>query len=228
MGKNRTKISFDLNLTNKIYKANIKSLIDLGKDNLSRLPQQHSEFIKELQEIDYDKKDPDGKWLIKSAHLANADWLLLNSLFIACLAHFEHHLFALASILESRKESKIMINDITGNGIYRYRKYCDLVGEISAASENENWKEIENYQKLRNKIIHGGGIILNDPSKSKNLKNDVLYKFAKSHDAIVAGSLGRIRIINTTILGDFYKISSILSDRLTREISEKFSIIIKN
>ena len=223
MTKHLNKVNFDLDLSNKIYKANILSLIDLAKDNLNRIKERQTDFRISLREH---KDGPinNDEFLETSSHFANLDWLVLNSIYIASLSYFEHHLYALARVLENRTLSKIKINDINGKGIFRFRKYLELVGELQEARHNKLWNDIELLQKARNIIVHNGGLIITDPTKSAELENHIVYKYLKQFDVPMSSSLGRIRIRNIKLLENFYNVSSILSDSLSMEVSKKYPI----
>ncbi len=210
------KISFDLNLTNKIFKSNLLSLINVSKDSIEEQRKQYEVLIEKLS-----SDNGDADWFDKSSHYANIDWILLNSILLSSFSFFEHHVFKLCRIVEDRVNSKIQVDDISGKGIYKFCKYLFLVGDIQCANKaNNEWQEIILFQKVRNLIAHNGGIMLADPTKK--LENHECYNFLKKHDVIMAGSLGHIRIRNLTFVDTFRELTTKLSDSLTAEITAKF------
>jgi hypothetical protein len=210
------KISFDLNLSNKIYKENLKSLIKSSIFNLNEIKRQNDEFIKKLHDNESDKD-----WFDTSSHLANIDWILLNSIFISSFAFFEHHLFTLARIVEDKTSARITINDLSGKGIVKYCNYLFLVGNLKSANQSsKKWQEINQFQKVRNLIIHNGGMMISD--SSKKLENHECFNFLNTHKVIMAGTTGLIRIRQINFIEDFKRITTEVSDDLTSEILELF------
>ena len=223
MTEKRNKITFILDRSSQIFKANLESLSSFAKESVESIAKKNEAFIKEIEERDFKQHPfPDNYFSLKSADLANIDWLLLNSIFIACYSYFEHHLFSLASIVEDRIPDKIKIKDINGRGIHQYRKYLHLIGKLTSAEKNSDWQDVDLFQNVRNKLAHNGGLIITDPSKAKNLEKEEVFKFLSRFDVIMAGALGRIRIRNTVFIESFNKLASELSDKLVNEIRDKY------
>lgn len=214
-------ITFDLELSNKIFKANLKSLIDISAENIVILSQQNIEYFITSGQKTKEGKETETDWFDKGSHFANAEWLLLNSIYISFCSFFEHHLFALAKVVEERTSSKIKINDMSGTGINKFAAYLNLVGEIQHADRsNTLWQVIQKYQKVRNIIVHNGGIMVSD--LNRQLEDHELFNFLKSHGVVMAGSLGHIRIRNVSFLESFAKTTYLISDNLTEEIDNKY------
>jgi len=222
--RTNNKITFDLNLSNTIFKASLKSLIDISKENLKLIATKNEDFIKEFIQLDTVKKSvPENYLNSKSADLANIEWLLfLNSIFIASYSYFEHHLHTLASIIEDRIIDNIKTKDLSGRGIQQYRNYLYLIGKLTSADKNADWQDIDKFQKVRNKLAHNGGIIITDPTKTKDLEKDDIFKFLSQYKVIMAGSYGRIRIRETDFIEAFSKKTGIISDNLVQEINQKY------
>jgi hypothetical protein len=146
------KLSYDLNLVNKIFKAHLSSLVDVSDDSIQEQKRQYEVLIEKLASGSEEKD-----WFDKSSHYANIDWLLLNSILLSAFSFFEHHLFKLCRIVEDKMSSKIQIDDISGKGIIRFCNYLFLVGEIQSADRShKEWQEITYFQKVRNLIAHNG------------------------------------------------------------------------
>ena len=212
------KVTFDLGLTNKIFKMNLNSLVESSKFNLNEIKKQNEEFYINLKD-----QSPKEDLMEISSHLANIDWILLNSIFVSSFSFFEHQLFALARIVEDNNSSKISINDINGKGVVKFCNYLFLVGNIESANRSKNkWNEINLYQKVRNMIVHNGAIMIDD--LNKNIKNHECYNFLKEQNVTMAGEIGHIRIRQINFIANFNIIASKISDAITDEILEKYKI----
>lgn len=210
------KISFDLELTNKIFKANLGSLISVSRDSIIEQETNFQIFIDKLS-----KEEVDENWLDKSAHYSNIDWILLNSILLSSFSFFEHHVFALCRIVEDRSNNRIQIENINGRGIFKFCNYLFLVGQIQNADKTKKvWQEIIYFQKVRNLIAHNGGIMLTDPTKK--LENHECYNFLRKNNVIMAGSLGHIRIKDISFIEVFRDLTAEISDKLTYEIAENY------
>lgn len=211
----KKKISFDLVLSNKIFKENLVSLLKASKETIDEQRNQYEELIEQLG-----KSKEIGDWFDKSCHYANIDWLFLNSVFISAFSFFEHHIFTFCRIVEEKFNKRIQLEDISGRGLFKYCNYLFLVGEIQSADKTKNdWQEIIYYQKVRNLIAHNGGIMLSDPSKQ--LEKHECFKFLEKYNVIMAGSLGIIRLTEITFIDNFRILTTKLSDNLTQELAYK-------
>jgi hypothetical protein len=214
MTKEKGKMTYDLGLSHEIFQANILSLYRVSKASLGGQSDEHELLINHglSESIAVD-------WVEKNSHYANIDWLVLNSALISLFSIFEYHIFQLVKIVEERGNYKIKLSDFSGNGIFKYCNYLFLVGGIASANKQEgDWQKILSFQKVRNLIAHNGGMILLNDS-SKKLESDALYKFLKENDIIVAGELGHIRIRNLKFIELFCKLSVILSNKITNDIT---------
>jgi hypothetical protein len=210
------KLTFDLRLTNKIFKANLTSLINVSEDSIREQKRQYEVLMDRLANGTEDKD-----WFDKGSHYANVEWILLNSILLSAFSFFEHRLFKLCRVVEDKSISKIQIGDISGKGIIKFCNYLFLVGEIQNADRGiKEWQEINYFQKVRNLIAHNGGIMISDPSKK--LENHECFKFLSKHHVIMAGSLGHIRIRDLDFIKTFKDLTANLSDKLTTEISTRF------
>lgn len=213
----KNKITYDIDLVTSIYESNSATLIKISKQNIESNKKAFNEFIRdsikkswsEVQDVD------NGKY----AELMNIDWIFLNSIYLSLFTNFESLISKLASIVEDRIESEIKIEDIKGNGyIDQYRKYMELIGGVNSAKINQDWKEIDIFKLVRNKITHEGGHLIKKP-KSK-LENHLAFKFLIDNKVLLAGRLGHIRIRETFFLEKFTSLTSKLCSQLKQEIEE--------
>jgi hypothetical protein len=78
--------------------------------------------------------------------------LYYGSLFISLYSFLERKLYAIC--IEAQKKQTIKIKDISGDGIFKYEKYLKKVVGIDLTESNTEWTIINQYNKLRNRIIH--------------------------------------------------------------------------
>lgn len=215
------RLTYDLEISNKIFKSNIICLLNISDENIQSIA---NENIHHFIESNGNVKDNDSigtGWFDKNSHLENAEWLFLNSIFISLYAFFEHHLFALSHIIQERCSSKIKIADISGRGVAKYSNYLYLVGEIDRANGNEsNWQKTKQFMKTRNIIVHNGGIMISEPNIK--LENHELFNFLKREKVIMDGVFGHIRIRDTNFLKSFANTTFEITDVLMDEINKKY------
>ena len=206
----------EFQLSNKIFKMKLKSLVDISTQSLCDFEIQNNEFISNFRKRQESISRDD--LFDKGAYLQNAEWILLNSIFIAAFSYFEYHLFVLAKILESNISSKVKIEHINGNGIVKYANYLYLIGSIKSSDQSRGeWQEIPQFNKVRNLLAHNGGKIL---SESKGtLEKHKLYNFLEKHNVVMAGPSGIIRIRKIDFIEAFKNSTGIISDNLVQELS---------
>lgn len=114
------------------------------KEQLIRI----DEFLKtsELHQIEHDYD------YINHETLLHTHKLYYGSLFISLYSFLERKLYAIC--IEAQKKQKIKIKDISGDGIFKYEKYLKKVVGIDLSKSNTEWTVINQYNKLRNRIIH--------------------------------------------------------------------------
>jgi hypothetical protein len=211
-------VTFDLALSNKIYKENIKSLLIISHDNISLIAAQNIEYFVDKH---LERSDQNTEWYDKSSHLSNIEWILLNSIYASVYSFFEYHIYALVNVVESRSKSKIRLKDIAGKGIVQSFTYLHLVGELNSAGKGTNfWQDLMRFQNVRNIIVHNGGVMMSDVNRA--LKDHELFTFLEERNVIMAGVLGHIRIREAKIIESFMNLTFTISDALVQEINDKY------
>lgn len=119
--------------------------------------------------------------------------ILLNSFFTASYALFEHHLTRLCQSAKRRRKTPFSVNDLKGSITERAKAYLTKL-EIAFPIDTPEWKNINRYRAIRNKIVHEGGVV----SKEWNH-----FDYAKSREIIEPsevqpGSLEPPRYIKVT------------------------------
>jgi|ERR1022692_2547970 hypothetical protein len=146
------------------------SKTEMDKLNLLNLSQREEVENKELEQKVYNEF---------ITHAFHTPHLIIHSLFVSEYSAFETGFFQIAFRLESYCKSEIKIKDISKERgeIDRYRKYINLVHKISSANaQNDNWKRILIFQKIRNLIVHNSSTLKNDNSKL------IVTNFLKNYD----------------------------------------------
>jgi hypothetical protein len=82
----------------------------------------------------------------------NASLMLHNSLFITIFVFLETRLRYLCKLIEPR--ANITLNDISGNGIHKYKRYLEKIHLIDFSPVKAEWDLICSYILLRNKLVH--------------------------------------------------------------------------
>lgn len=142
--------------SNTVFYENLKSLIRLANESLQFTQMQHNEFHEKLLNKNYKEYD-----IYESSHLQNADWILLNSIFTSMFSHLEYKLYLFCKAIEKSNYFKIKIDNLNGSTLEKYFNYLNLVANIeSATRKQKNYQNLTLFQKVRNKIVHNGGMIL--------------------------------------------------------------------
>lgn len=216
---NASKISFDLDLSNSIYKSNNNALIEVSNRNLEHFKQEFENYIQALLEDRRQKFEEAAS--LNLSDIMNIEWILLNSIYISLFANFENHISELASIVEDRSTSQVRVQDIKGQGyIDQYRQYIHLIGKIKCAERNPTWGEIDIFRITRNKLVHNHGYF--NPNPKNDLTKQPGYEFLIKNKVLLAGPLGHIRIREIYFLEKFVLLVNNLSDQIKQEINNLY------
>ena len=115
--------------------------------------------------------------------------LLMNSTFISSYSLFESSFSRICKHAQKEKGTQINLNDLSGKGINQCKKYIEKAIEIDLSSLCTNWQEIQNYNKVRNLIVHNSANFEKD--KNKALENQEMYSFIASNPFIQIKREGR-------------------------------------
>lgn len=78
--------------------------------------------------------------------------LFFNSLFISIYSFLERKMFQLCQIAENNQVIKI--RDLSGDGIFKYRKYLTKILNINLDEVNAQWDLFTKFNTLRNLLVH--------------------------------------------------------------------------
>ncbi len=95
----------------------------------------------------------------------NASNIIYNSMMISLFSFLETRLMLLCKLVEPR--NSILLSDISGKGIYKYKKYLSKVHSIDFNSQQKEWELICSYALLRNKLIHSQSVEFDIKANSK-------------------------------------------------------------
>lgn len=84
--------------------------------------------------------------------------LLRSSLFVTIYSTVENELNRLCSQLA--KDDSLDVEDLRGNGIIRARTFLCKVCRVDFPDSSEEWKQLKEYNQLRNVLVHDNGIDL--------------------------------------------------------------------
>ncbi len=109
--------------------------------------------------------------------------ILRNSLFISIFSFFENELNQLCNLYKIFFNSTISLEDISGKGIVKAKKYLEKVVGLNLDSLNTEWSILANYKKIRNSLVHNDGKFKSLDELSKILDN--VPEIEKSEDLFI-------------------------------------------
>ncbi|WP_282039655.1 hypothetical protein [Saccharicrinis aurantiacus] len=135
--------------------------------------------------------------------------LYYSSIIISLYSFLEQSMLNLCEV--SNKEKDLKIDDISGKGIFRLKKYLEKVVQIDFTEINDEWNEITKYNHLRNLFVHSSNSILNKTESKgrinsikeiKHLKvveSDNYYSIYFENDAAIKNFIETIRVFLTKL-----------------------------
>jgi len=139
----------------------------------------HNEKINKLtpdEKRDFDELSIEIHWKLYDV-FPTLQW---TSIFNSAYSLFERHLNDLCRILGKNAPTKIELTDLKGQGIERAKIFLSKIVGISNVFDSTEWKEIQDYAKVRNVLVHSTGKL--DLSK-ENHKN--IFKYAKTQRNLI-------------------------------------------
>lgn len=90
-----------------------------------------------------------------------------SSTIISVYTLIEFRMNSLAELIGKLLKTKLIVSDLSGNGISRGKNYLEKVCEISFSDLNGYWSPIQDLNKVRNCIVHCESNILESKNSSK-------------------------------------------------------------
>jgi hypothetical protein len=82
----------------------------------------------------------------------NIQAVYYSSIIIAMYSFLEKKFFQLCRLVEPKSELKI--NDLSGKGIFKYKRYLSKVHNVDFTNLENEWQLITKFNKLRNDLVH--------------------------------------------------------------------------
>ena len=153
---------------------------------------QNSEKEKEYSAIDYYLGD-------YINYNSNFRKLKIESTFLSSYSLFEHFFKTFTEIYKNHYDLQLSIDDLNGNNyISKSKRYLEKVVNLNLESLNSDWKEITNFQKIRNKIVHNNGRF--NPKEKETINE--LSKMG----GIEINVLGLINLTDKEFILNFWKV----------------------
>ena len=83
--------------------------------------------------------------------------ILRRALFLYCYAEIEAYLNRMCHIAQRQYGLDLPLSKVTGKGIERAKLYLTKVAGVAFPSDSREWRELTNYNKLRNVLAHSEG-----------------------------------------------------------------------
>lgn len=158
---------------------------------VSEHPDDLGEFITHHLGLD------DKTWDLDSVFNDYFPNLQRQSAIICLFSAFEHELNKLCELMQKHENCKVSFKDLNGNGIVRAKDYLVKVVELNIDTSTQNWMEIKNIQKIRNKIVHSNGTFRETDQEIHYIENcDYLEMNNETELVILEGFLNHF--LNTT------------------------------
>ena len=105
-----------------------------------------------------------------------------NSTLLTLYSFFEYNLKSICNLLKEHKNYNLKVDDLSGNNyISKSKKYLKLLAGISVDNFDDLWRQIEDYQKIRNSIVHNNSCIIRN---SDSLEKQPLYQIIKKSECL--------------------------------------------
>jgi hypothetical protein len=140
--------------------------------------------------------------------------IMRTSLFYSCFAFLENYLLFVCKNVKSKKNLGLDISDIKHNGIEKAQVYLKKVVGLNFPDQSVEWNHIRKCNKIRNILIHNGGLI--DSNNEKLLKDIESIKGVKIERTIPTMN-GKI-MLKESFCFDFIKSMRIFLREISKEI----------
>jgi hypothetical protein len=108
--------------------------------------------------------------------------ILRNSFFVSAYSLLEHKMAIICRWLKKDKQIPISWSDLRGGTLDQFKNYCKLAS-LDLTYADQNWKEINDYRRIRNCIVHNRGLIKGS-REERDLRDYITPKGIISQDTI--------------------------------------------
>jgi len=131
--------------------------------------------------------------------------ILRSSFFVSAYSLLEHKMVTICGWLKKDKQIPVSWNDSKGNTLDQFKHYCKRAD--LGLTYDDNWKEINEYRRIRNCIVHNRGLIkgsreekeLRAYAESKDIIDDTLIGVSIRWQAQIALTEGFCKEVTKTI-----------------------------
>ncbi len=149
---------------------------------------------------------------------SNFKKLKLESTFLSSYSLFEHFFKSFTEIYKEYYELQLAVDDLNGNNyINKSKRYLEKVINLNLESLNPNWKEITNFQRIRNKIVHNNGQF--------NLKEKETINELSKMNGIEINAFGLITLTDKEFILNFWKVFDKYISGIIKLTTEKVKTI---
>lgn len=143
-----------------------------------------------------------------------------NSTLLTLYSFFEYNLKALCHTMNQQNKYNLTVDDLSGgNYIEKSKKYLRLVVGIEVDKFSADWKMIEEYQQIRNCIVHNNSNII---KKANPIHQQPLYNYVHNSAYLdLDSNKGTFTIIDHQYLLDFCDVIERYIICVIREINPK-------
>ena len=131
-----------------VAQLRLDQLVEFAKIVDSFFKEETERFSTELQGID----DELG-WFFAEPF----PQILHSSLTVSAVMFLEHELCGITQVLHDALGLHLVLRDLAGSLIDRFRKYVTGVARLSMSLENQLWQDVNGIVELRNCIVHANG-----------------------------------------------------------------------
>jgi hypothetical protein len=89
-----------------------------------------------------------------------------------CYTRIEGILNSLCHAAKGQQNLPLSLGDLKGSGIRRAKRYLTRLAGVSEPFQTSDWRQLTNYNELRNVLVHGEGV-LQDTSQHQTLRGFV-------------------------------------------------------
>ena len=183
------------------YQKEIEFLKEYLISNNIALKDKQISFLRRLRELSEVKPKSEKELLEKtypeySKLFIDFPKVINNSLFVTSFSFLESRLVQIIDLIENHLKLKIKLEDFAGNTtIYRCNKYLSKVVEVELGElECDEYMELNNYQKIRNLIVHNNSSI--KKRKDRKIEEQSMYGYVQREKMLSLDKQSGIFIIN--------------------------------
>jgi hypothetical protein len=148
-----------------VHLMHLRTLSALTDEALESMPlkevSEYEDIQERLGELSVEELKEDRDHFIQSCYMRQEALERLASLstLSSAFAALEFTLTMTAENVLKLSELTSKVSDFQGQGLERAKLILRKVGGVTTAFNSAEWEKIQSYKKLRNKIMHNGGLV---------------------------------------------------------------------